>query len=262
MAVSLNFFLIPYGLLTGGVSGLALVFFYLFKIPVFATILLLNIPIFWWGAREINRQFMWYSLAGILTLTTLLPATENIAVPLQVDLVLAAVFGGAVNGTGLGLVFRGHGSTGGTDIIAVILRKKKNMGIGEVGFYANLLVIGASLFFFPVNSVLYSIISIFVSGKMTDVVITGLNTNKSVIIVSSQPFEIGRRIISEMHRGVTYLAGVGAFTKNEKTVVNCVANRFEIARLKAIVAETDPDAFVYIYDASEVLGRGFTRKKD
>ena len=134
-AVSLNVFLIPYGLLTGGVAGLALVIFYTLKVPVFATILLMNIPIFWWGAREINRQFLWYSIAGTLALTALLPATQNLVTPPRVDLILAAVFGGAMNGLGYGLVFRGHGSTGGTDIIAVILRKKKNMGIGEVGFY-------------------------------------------------------------------------------------------------------------------------------
>lgn len=261
MAVSLNALLIPYGLLTGGVSGLALILFYLFKIPVFLSILLLNIPIFWWGAREINRPFLFYSLAGTLALTTLLPATHGLVPAPEIDLILAAVFGGAISGTGLGLVFRGQGSTGGTDIIAVILRKKKNLGIGEVGFYSNILVIAISLMFFPLNTGLYTVISMFMAGKMTDVVITGLNTNKSVIIVSNQSFQIGNRIINELHRGVTYFVGIGAFTREEKAVVNCVANRFELARLKSIVAETDPHAFMYISDASEVLGKGFTREK-
>lgn len=260
VAASLNVLLIPYGLLTGGVAGLALVILYTFKIPVFITIFLLNIPIFWLGAREISWQFLWYSLAGALLLVLLLPATEGLIPPPQVDLILAAIFGGAVHGIGLGMVFRGRGSTGGTDIIAVILRKKKNMGIGEVGFYSNLLVIGISLALFPLNIALYSILAIYMAGKMTDMVITGINTQKSVIIISNKPFEIGNRIINEMHRGVTYLAGIGAFTREEKTVVNCVTNRFEIAKLKGIVSETDPGAFVYIYDASEVLGKGFARK--
>lgn len=261
VAVSLNALLIPYGLLAGGVSGLALFLFYLFKIPVFLSILLLNVPIFWWGAREINRQFFFYSLWGTLALTALLPATHGLIPVPQVDLILAAIFGGAVSGTGFGLVFRGHGSTGGTDIIAVILRKKKNLGIGEVGFYANLLVIALSLVFFPLNIGLYTIISMFMAGKMIDLVITGLNTNKSVIIISDKSYQIGNRIIHELHRGVTYLAGTGAFTREEKAVVNCVANRFELARLKSIVAETDPNAFMYISDASEVLGKGFSREK-
>jgi uncharacterized membrane-anchored protein YitT (DUF2179 family) len=261
LAVSLNILLIPHGLLAGGVAGLALTFLYLFKIPVYLSILLINIPIFWWAAREINRQFLLYSLVGTLALTIFQPATYNLIEPLQVDLVLASIFGGGLSGVGLGLVFRGHGSTGGTDIIAVILKKKKNMSIGEVGFYANLLVIIISLAFFPLAIGMYTIISMFVAGKMIDVTIIGLNLNKSVIIVSNMSEEIGGRIINEMHRGVTYFIGRGAFTRENKTIVNCVANRFELAKLKHIISETDPNAFVYISDASEVLGKGFTRKK-
>ena len=260
MAVSLNTLLIPNNLLAGGVAGLALVFFYTLKIPVYLSILLLNIPIFWWGFREINRNFLLYSLAGTLALAFLLPATQGLVPLPQIDLILAAIFGGALSGAGLGLVMRGHGSTGGTDIIAVILRKRKNLGIGEVGFYANLLVIAVSLVFFPLNIGLYTIISMFVASKVTDVIISGLNTSKSVVIVSNQPMQIGSRIIDEMHRGVTYFNGKGAFTREEKTIVNCVANRFELAKLKKIVTDSDPNAFVYISDASEVLGRGFTIK--
>lgn len=260
-AFSLNTLLIPNQFLAGGVTGLALMFYYLLKIPVYITILLLNIPIFWWGFREINSQFLLYSLAGTLALSFLQPATQGLVPPPQIDLILAAIFGGALSGAGFGLVIRGHGSTGGTDIIAVILRKKKNLGIGEVGFLANLLVIAISLVFFPLNIGLYTIISMFVSSQVTDVIISGPNTSKSVIIVSNQPMQIGSRIINEMHRGVTYYVGKGAFTQEDKTIVNCVANRFELAKLKKIVSESDPNAFVYISDASEVLGRGFTIKK-
>ncbi|TEB04996.1 hypothetical protein Psch_03759 [Pelotomaculum schinkii] len=260
-ALSLNFFLIPNSFLAGGVTGLALVFFYLLKIPVYLTIIILNIPIFWWGFKEINRQFLLYSLTGTLALAFFQPATQALARPPQIDLILAAIFGGSLSGAGLGLVLRGHGSTGGTDIIAVILRKRKNMGIGEVGFLANLLVIAVSLVFFPLNIGLYTIISMFVASKVTDAVISGLNTSKSVIIVSNHSMQIGSRIINEMHRGVTYFSGKGAFTREEKTIVNCVVNRFELAKLKKIVAESDPNAFVYISDASEVMGRGFTSKK-
>lgn len=261
VAVSLNAVLIPYGLLAGGVTGLALILFYLFKIPVFISILVLNIPIFWWGAREINRSFFFYSLAGTIALSVLQPATYGYIQGPQIDMILAAIFGGALSGVGFGLVFKGHGSTGGTDIISIVLRKKKGLGVGEVSFYANLVVIIISLFFFPINIGLYTIISIFVAGKMIDVIITGLNASKSVFIVSNQSSVISARIINELHRGVTHFAGVGAFTQLEKTVLNCVINRFELARLKRIVTKTDPEAFMYIFDASEVLGRGFTRSK-
>jgi len=261
IALSLNVLLIPYGLLTGGVSGLALIIFYLFKIPVFASIIVFNIPIFLWGAKEINLQFFMYSLAGTLALAALLPATEGwVPVP-QVDLLMAAIFGGILSGAGLGLVFRGHGSTGGSDIVAVILRKKKNLGLGEVSFYSNLLVVGISMIFFPVNTGLYSIISMFAAGKFTDVIITGLNINKSVVIISDRSFLIGKRIMDEMRRGVTYFEGTGAYTSEKKAVINCVVSRFELAMLKSIVAETDPGAFMYISDASEVLGKGFSAPK-
>jgi uncharacterized membrane-anchored protein YitT (DUF2179 family) len=260
MAISLNALLIPHGLLSGGVTGLALILFYLFKMPVFLSIIILNIPIFWWGAREINVQFILYSLTGTLALAVLLPVTHGLVPALQIDLILTAVFGGALSGAGLGLVFRGHGSTGGTDIVAFILRKKKSLGVGEVGFYSNLVIITVSLLFFPLNIGLYTVISMFVAGKMTDVVITGPNTSKSVIIVSKDPYRIGGRIMNELHRGVTFFAGIGAFTREEKAVVNCVANKFELARLKTIVTESDPNAFMYISDASEVLGKGFSRE--
>jgi uncharacterized membrane-anchored protein YitT (DUF2179 family) len=260
-AFSLNMFLIPNNFLAGGVTGLALVLYYLFKAPVYITLLLLNIPVFWWGFREINRHFLLNSLVGTLALSLFLPVTQGLVQPPQIDLILATIFGGAMSGAGFGLVFRGHGSTGGTDIIAVILRKRKSMGIGEVGFLANLLVIAVSLFFFPLNIGLYTVISMFVASKITDIVISGPNTSKSVVIVSNKPMQIGSRIIDEMHRGVTYFSGKGAFSREDKTIVNCVANRFELAKLKKIVLESDPNAFVYISDASEVLGRGFTIKK-
>jgi uncharacterized membrane-anchored protein YitT (DUF2179 family) len=260
VAVSINYLLIPHGFLTGGISGLALAFLYLFKVPVFVTLLILNIPIFWWGYREINGRFLLYSLYGTLLLAALLPATQGRVAPPEVDQILAAIFGGVLSGAGIGLVFLGRGTTGGTDIIAVILKKKMNLGIGEVGFYSNLLVIALSLLFFPLNVGLYTLIAMYVTAKMTDAVLNGLNTNKSVFIISSKSFSIGDRIIHDIHRGVTYIKGIGAFTGEEKAVVNCVVNRFELAKVKDIVAEMDPQAFMYISDASEVMGKGFQKR--
>lgn len=260
VAISINTFIIPYGLLSGGISGLAILLHYLAGVPVSAAIFLMNIPIFWWGAREINRQFLLYSLLGTASLTLFIQITTGLFPVPKVDLVLAAIFGGVLSGTGLGLVFRGHGSTGGTDIIAMVLRKKKSLGIGEVAFYANMIVIALSLSFFPVNIGLYTIVSMFVASKVTDSVMVGLNTKKSVIIVSDHSIIIGERIINDLHRGVTYFSGTGAYTKANKAVVNCVVNRFEIARLKTLVEGIDPNAFMYISDASEVLGKGFSRQ--
>lgn len=258
-AISINTFIIPYHLLSGGVTGLAIILNYLFHVPVSLMILLINIPIFWWGYREINRRFLLYSLAGTFALSALLAITkDSIQVP-RVDMILAAIFGGALGGAGLGLIFRAGGSTGGADIVAVVLKKRKNLGLGEVSFYANLLVITVSLLFFPVNTALYTMISMFVLGKTVDSVITGLNTNKSVIIISERAAAISEQIIRELHRGVTFFAGHGAYSNTQKTVINCVISRFELARLKNIVVNIDPGAFMYVSDASEVLGKGFAR---
>ncbi|WP_238492455.1 YitT family protein [Desulfotruncus alcoholivorax] len=257
-AISINALVIPYHLITGGVSGLAIILKYVINTPVYIMILVLNVPIFWWGYREINKRFLFYSLAGTILLSAMLPITRNLITVPKLDMVLVAIFGGVLNGIGFGLIFKFQGSTGGTDIIAVVMRKKKNLGLGEVAFYSNLIIIVISLLFFPVETGLYTIISIFVAGKVVDSVITGLNTNKSVIIISEQTTHIADRIINEMHRGVTFFSGHGAYLKKQKSVLNCVINRFELARLKEIVLNIDPNAFMYISDASEVLGKGFT----
>lgn len=261
VAVSFNTLIIPYHLITGGVSGLAIILNYLIKTPVSLMILLLNVPIFWWGYQEINQRFLFYSLAGTVALSAMLPVTRGLITVPQLDMVLAAIFGGVLNGVGLGLIFKFYGSTGGSDIIAVVLRKKKNLGLGEVTFYSNLIIIAISLMFFPIETGLYTIISMFVAGKVVDSVIIGLNTNKSVIIISEHATHIADQIINEMHRGVTFYAGHGAYLKMQKSVINCVISRFELARLKELVLSIDSNAFMYIFDASEVLGKGFYRSK-
>ncbi|ACV62103.1 protein of unknown function DUF161 [Desulfofarcimen acetoxidans DSM 771] len=258
VALSLNMLIIPHHLLTGGITGIAIILKYLIKTPVAWMILFLNIPIFVWGYREINKTFFIYSLIGTFALSIMISITRNLFPVPQIDLILVAIFGGALNGAGFGLIFRGNGSTGGTDIIAIVLRKKKNLGLGEVTFYFNLIVILVSLIFFPVNVGLYTIISMYVASNIMDTVIIGVNTKKSVIIISDRPTQIGNCIINELHRGVTYFVAQGAYSKMNKTVVNSVINRFELAHLKDIVTRVDPGAFVYISDASEVLGQGFT----
>lgn len=258
-AMGLNAMIIPYHLLTGGVTGLAIILNYLFQWPVSLMIIVINIPIFWWGYREMNRRFLFYSLVGTLAVSVLLDVTKNLVPTPSIDLIMAAIFGGVITGAGFGLIFRAGGSTGGADIVAVVLKKRKGLDLGEVTFYSNLLVIVILLLFFPLNTGLYTIISMFVLGKTIDAVMTGLNTSKSVFIISEQATEIAAVIIRELHRGVTLLPGHGAYTNRNKTVINCVVNRFELARLKNIVLQTDPQAFMYVSNASEVLGKGFSR---
>lgn len=253
----LNILVIPYHLLSGGVTGIALIGQYLIKIPVFYGILALNVPIFLWGLKELKARTMFYSLFGIISMSVLLPLTKPYLPTPKVDLLLAAIFGGVLGGIGGGIVFRSNGTAGGTDIIALILKKKLGLSLGEVGFYSNLLVIVISMFFFNLEIALYTLISMYVSGKICDQVVDGLKLNKSITIISNQSQLIADRILSELNRGVTFLSGEGAYSKERKQVINCVVSHFELVKVKEIVQEADANAFMYVTESKEVLGKGF-----
>lgn len=258
VAVAYNVLVVPYGLLSGGLTGIALIGNYLLNIPLPIGILILNIPVFILGLRELNLKFILYSLIGTLTLTAALPLTEPyIPVP-QIDLFLAAVFSGVVSGIGGGIILRSGASAGGADIIAIIAKKKWNISIGACFFYFNVVVIMMSLFFFDLKIALYTIVSMWVLGKVTDQVIQGLSSYKSVMIISHENNEIAAHIMKKLHRGVTFLEGQGGYTGESKMVINCVVNNFEIPKLKDIVLELDPDAFMFISETTEVSGKGFT----
>lgn len=259
-AAAFNALYIPFGLVSGGVGGLALIGRYVLDIPLYLGILVLNIPIFIWGLKELNREFIVYSLIGTAVLIAALPASKPyIPVP-ELDIFLASIFSGIVGGLGLGLFLKFGASSGGTDIISMIMKKKKNISVGVFTFGFNVLVMALSAFFIDLKIILYSVISMWVSGKMIDVTIGGLNRHKSVLIISDKNTVIANRIINELHRGVTYLEGQGAFSKSSKLVINTVVNHFEIARIKAIVTETDSAAFMYVTETVEVAGEGFSWK--
>lgn len=257
-AVSINALAAPYGLLSGGASGLALLGNYIFNLPIYLGILLINIPIFIWGLKILNRSFMVYSLIGTISLIIALPLTKPYLPVPQLDLFLVSLFSGLVNGIGGGIIFKYGGSSGGTSIISMIAKKKRNISIGASSFYSNLIILILSLFFFDLKITLYTGISMWVSGRMTDYVIEGMNRNKSVIIISDKSTAIGKQIIEELHRGVTYLEGYGAFSGNHKTIINCVVNNYEIAKLKELVLNIDQQAFMFFTDVTEVSGKGFT----
>lgn len=261
IAISYNSLIIPYGLLSGGVSGIALIANYLLHFPVYMGIFLLNIPIFIWGAKELDRDFMIYSLIGTLIMIIALPLSKPyIPIP-QLDIFLASLFSGIVSGIGIGIIFKFGASSGGNDIISMIMKKKANISIGAFSFSFNVVVLAASLFFFDLKIALYTFVSMWVSGRVTDFVIEGLDRKKSVIIISQKNTDIAERILKDIHRGVTYLQGEGGFTGNDKLVINTVVNNFENAKIREIVSDIDPKAFMYITEAIEVSGRGFTIRK-
>ncbi len=258
IAVAFNAFVIPYGLLSGGVSGLALLGNYLYKFPVYLGIFILNIPIFLWGLKELQWKLILYSAVGTGVVIAALPlSAPYIPVPV-LDLFLASVFSGVVGGFGSGIIFKMGASAGGTDIAAIIMKRKKNISVGATNFYCNIAVLALSLYFFDLKIALYTAISMWVGARVTDSVIEGFNRNKSVTIISDRSSEIAERIMKEVDRGVTYLEGHGAYTGEPKRLINCVVGHYEIAKLKEIVIDVDRDAFIFITETVEVMGKGFT----
>ncbi len=258
LAISYNVLVVPYGLLSGGLSGIALIGKYLFNIPLPIGILILNIPVFILGLRELNLSFILYSLIGTLILTAALPLTEPYLPVPELDLFLAAVFSGVISGIGGGIILRSGASLGGADIIAMIVKKKWNISIGACFFYFNVFVILLSLYFFELKIALYTIVSMWVLGAVTDKVIKGLSNYKTVTVISDKNNEIATEIMEKLHRGVTLLEGKGGYTGASKMVINCVVNNYEIPKLKEIVLDLDPNAFMFISDTAEVSGKGFT----
>lgn len=260
VAISFNALILPYDLLTGGAGGLALIGKYVFDLPVHIGFLLINIPIFFWGLKELDREFMLYSLIGTVVVIIALPFSKPFIPVPELDLFLAAVFSGILSGMGIGIVLKFGASTGGPDILSVIMKKKRNISVGAFAFYFNIFVLALSLCFFDLKILLYTVISMWAAGKATDVVVEGVSKNKSVMIISEKNDIISERIIKDLQRGVTCLEGYGAFSGNKKQVLNCVVNHFEIAKLKEIVDEIDEKAFMFVTETVEVAGRGFTIK--
>ena len=258
-SIAFNALIVPYGLLTGGVSGFALIINYLAGIPLYLTIIVLNIPLFIWGYRELDRKLVFYSLLGMLTFTVALPLTKPYIAAPEIDIFLASIFSGLLVGFGCGMIIKFGGSSGGSDIVSLILKKKKNFSVGTVAFAFNASTLALSLILFPIKIALYTLISIWVTGKTVDFILDGLTKNKAVTIVTGKCDEISFYIMNQLNRGTTIYKATGGFSKQDKYVINCVINNYEFARLRNEITNIDPDAFMYVSDAVAVAGRGFNR---
>lgn len=251
-AIAFTQLIIPNRMLSGGAAGLSLIINRLTGAPTGLLLLLINIPILLAGYRYIGGRFILLTAMGVTSFSLLLDL-----IPTQAavnDLLLASVFGGALNGIGLGMVLRTGGSTGGTDIIGVILNRLYSFSIGEVLLYFNAAIVLASALLFDLSSALYTLISMFVTSRIIDALLNSRG-RKTALIVSEQPEEIARQVHERLHRGVTYLQGEGAYQGGQRKVVLCVLTRFETAQLKEIVLKADPNAFMTISETSEIVGR-------
>ncbi|HHX86595.1 MAG TPA: YitT family protein [Firmicutes bacterium] len=260
MALSLVLFLIPHRLAAGGVSGLAVILFYLFELPVGVSILVLNLPLFIIAFFSLGPQVVVRSLVGTVIFSA---AAELLTayLPLMAtqDILLAAVYGGILMGIGTGMVFRFRGSTGGTSLVSLLLNRVIGLSTGQGLLYCDLVIIALGLFVFGGEVAMYAALSLFVSSYVIDMVQEGLGLAKAVLIITSQGQVISERLLKELNRGVTKLPGEGAYTGEPRELLLCVVNRLQVAQLKGIIQESDPRAFFIIGSANEVHGEGFRR---
>lgn len=257
-AMAVNLFFVPNRLLSGGVGGISILIQYLTDIPAGIMMFIINIPIFIYGFKRVDKDFALYGFISMVSLSTLLTLTRGLSETIYVDdILLAAVFGGVINGVGMGLLFRNRSSQGGFDIIAVSLKKKFNMNIGSALMGFNFIIITLSSLIFGYKKAMYTLISMYIAYNVVDQMQMGFNRRKNVIIISEKSEEISMEIIKRLHRGVTFLEGRGAYTKEDKEVIYCIVTSRQVAVLKDIVESIDPKAFLTINDVVEVMGRGF-----
>lgn len=261
VSLGVNMFLTHAKLLSGGVTGLALIVQYLFKIKAGYIIMLLNIPLFILSMRRLDRKFTLYSLVGIVSFSLSLILTEPLSTILNMDdNILYCLYGGVVNGIGLGLVFSHNGSTGGFDIISMLIKKKYSyLNIGNISFGINLIIVSIGAFIFGLPNALYTLIAMYTTSLVLDKVVKGLNQSKTVFIITEKEEEVSDLILTKLHRGVTYIYGEGAYTKESKKILYCIIPLVQLPELKNIVTSLDDKAFISISDTSEIQGKGFKR---
>ena len=250
-AVSINYFFISNHLAEGGVAGICLILFYLFKLPVG-----INIPLLIMGWKLVGRDFLFKTLYGTSCLSFLITLTETWKGPSN-DIMLGSIYGGVLIGIGLGLIFMVNGSTGGTDVVARILNRYFDIPLGRTMLILDVVILGIAAIFFGKEIVMYTLISMTIVSKAIDYFQDGYTKAKGITIISSKSEEIKERIMNETGRGTTIIKGEGGFTGNEIDLLFCVVSKFEVTKVKTIVKETDSFAFLTISDVSEVLGEGF-----
>ncbi|MFK4169690.1 YitT family protein [Paenibacillus lautus] len=263
-AFGLLYFIIPNELMEGGVTGITVLLNYAFNISPSISTMALNIPLFLVGMKILGKRQSVYTGLGIASLTLFLWLFELLidrgyVVPFHTehDYILAALYAGVTLGAGLGIVFRFGGTTGGSDIIARIINRKFGFSMGQIILSLDILIIGLSLFFIPLERILYTLVAVFIASKVIDFIQEGAYAAKAFTIISDRAPDIAKRISTEMDRGVTLIPAIGAYSMQAKHMVYCVVSRQEIRRLTGIAKSLDPRAFIIINDVNDVHGEGF-----
>jgi len=260
IAVAVTWVFAPNKIVTGGVSGIAILLYYSFNIPISLSSLAINIPLFWLGYKFLGgREYAFKTFYGIIAMTLFLRLTDFLTLhPLTTDTLLAGIYGGLFVGTGLGIVFRGRASTGGTDLAAQLFQNWTGLTAGKTLLFVDGLVLATGGAVFGVERVLYALISLFITSKMIDLVQQGISMNKVAYIITDQEAIVRDTIVHHLCLGCTLIPSFGGYTGADRQMLMTVVRQSEVTRLKELVRELDPKAFVIVSDVHEVLGEGFT----
>ena len=275
LAAGFVFFISPYKIVPGGVYGIAIVIHYMTQgvfswapsgLPIGTMGLIMNIPLTIIGIRILGPRFGVKTVVGFVLTSVFMDTITYFfgEAPLVAgDALLSSIFGGLMVGIGLGLIFKSKATSGGSDIVAMILAKYTKMPLGQLMIYVDSAIVLIGLVVFADWKIpLYSWIVIYVTGKTIDVVLQGMSVDKTLFIVSDKFVEIRDRIINDLHRGGTYIPGKGMYNGGDKTIIFTVVNRREMALLQEYIHEIDPKAFLTVLEANEILGEGFKSLKE
>ena len=264
-AFGLTYFVVPHHLFEGGATGITLITYYLFNIPISVMNLIINIPLFILAWKIFGAKTLYSSLLGTISLSIWLAIFEKIPLSfdLEGDLVIVALVAGVLLGLGLGIIFNAGGTTGGTDIVARILNKYTNISVGKLLFALDFLILMLILIIFQdLRLVTYTLLFDFIVSRVIDLIGEGGYAGKGFMIITQKPMEVADKINEELGRGVTFISGQGYYSQKDLKIIYCIIARNEMIKMKELIHTIDPKAFITITEAHEILGEGFTFVKE
>ena len=251
-AAALECFLIPNTILDGGITGISIILFKLFKIPLWLLVVVLNIPFIFIGYKNLGINFLYRTIISMVSFALFLSLFELIQ-PFTEEILLATIFGGALLGLGVGIVIHFGGCVDGTESVAIVISKKTSLSVGQVVLFFNLIIFGIAGFIFGFDRAMYSLLTYVITFKVIDFVSEGLEQAKAAMIITSKGTDLSKEIYKKLGRTTTTIRGKGLIS-GEKEVLYCVLTRIEIFELRHLVEEMDESAFVTILDVSDIIG--------
>lgn len=258
LGFGLKNFIIASKLAEGGFTGIALVIHYFTNWPPGTILLVLNLPLLVLGWKKLGKTFFINTLIGVLTLSLAIDMIPDFNIHTE-DLLLSALYGGVLSGIGLGIILRSGGTTGGVDIIARLIHDYKGISMGKVFLFFDIAVLSVVAILFSLEKTLYTLVAVYIFSQIVDRIIEGFNRAKAITIITPNASGLAEIINKDIDRGATIMTAIGSYSKEKKDVLYVIVSRHQLLKLKSLVRQYDPRAFVIVSDVSEVLGEGFEK---